>query len=77
MLNLKATTDANNFNNLLEKYGLNNFQHRLLARLATFVHNKVNIDQAPKLLKEQIVMNQQRRSQFKKQISNESAIKNT
>ena len=57
MLNLKATTDANNFNNLLEKYGLNNFQHRLLIRLATFVHNIVNIDQAPKLLKEQIVMN--------------------
>ena len=41
------------------------------------MHNKVNIDQAPKLLKEQIVMNQQRSSQFKKQISNESAIKNT
>jgi hypothetical protein len=77
LLNLKATADANNFNNLLENYGLNNFQHRLLIRLATFVHNIVNIEQAPKLLKEQIVMNQQRRSQFKKQISNESAIKNT
>ena len=30
MLNLKAmTADANNFNNLLEKCILNNFQHRL------------------------------------------------
>ena len=57
MLNLKATADVNNFNNLLENYGLNNFQHRLLIRLATFVHNIVNIEQAPKLLKEQIVMN--------------------
>jgi hypothetical protein len=57
LLNLKATNDANNFNKSLEKYCLNNLEHRLLIRLATFVHSIVNIDQAPKLLKEKIVMN--------------------
>ena len=49
---LKSKNDANNFNNLLENYGLLNFQHRLVFRMANFVHNNViNIDQAPKLLK--------------------------
>ena len=33
----------NNFNVLLENYGLNNFQHRLFIRMATFIHNIVNI----------------------------------
>jgi hypothetical protein len=37
--------------------GFNNFQHRLFIRMATFIHNIVNIDQAPKLLKDQIKMN--------------------
>ena len=57
MLNLNATVDANNFNTLLENYALNNFQHRLFIRMATFLHNIVNIEQAPKLLKDQIRMN--------------------
>ncbi len=56
-LNLNVTVDSNNFNVLLENYGLNNFQHRLFFRMATFIHNIVNIDQAPKLLKDQIKMN--------------------
>ena len=55
--NLKATVDANNFSKLLENYGLNNFQHRLFIRMATFLHNVVNIEQAPKLFKDQIRMN--------------------
>ncbi len=42
LLNLKATSNANDFNSILEKYGLNNFQHRLLIRMATFVYNIVN-----------------------------------
>jgi hypothetical protein len=46
-----------NFNVLLENYGLNNFQHRLFIRMATFIHNIVYIDQAPKLLKDQIKIN--------------------
>ena len=54
---LNATVDSNNFNVLLENYGLNNFQIRLFIRMATFIHNIVNIDQAPKLLKNQIKMN--------------------
>jgi hypothetical protein len=57
LLNLNASVDSNNFNVLLENYGLNNFQHRLFIRMATFIHNIVNIDQAPKLLKDQIKMN--------------------
>ena len=36
---------------------LKSTEHRLLVRIATFVHNIVNIEQAPKLLKEQLVMN--------------------
>jgi hypothetical protein len=44
-------------NSILEKYGLNNFQHRLLIRMATFVYNIVNVEQAPKLLKEQLILN--------------------
>ncbi len=39
-------------NTLLENYGLNNFQHRFFIRMATFLHNIVNIEQAPKLLKD-------------------------
>jgi len=38
LLDLKATSDANDFNSILEKYGLNNFKHRLLIRTATFEH---------------------------------------
>jgi hypothetical protein len=38
LLDLKATSDANDFNSILEKYGLNNFKHRLLIRMATFEH---------------------------------------
>jgi hypothetical protein len=44
LLNLNATVDSNNFNVLLENYGLINFQHRLFIRMATFIHNIVNID---------------------------------
>jgi len=57
LLNLKAKSDANDFNIILEKYGLNNFQHRLLIRMATFVFNIVNVEQAPRLLKEQLILN--------------------
>ena len=57
LLNLNATVDANNFKTLLENYGLNNFKHRFFIRMANFLHNIVNIEQAPKLLKDQIRMN--------------------
>ena len=36
LLNLNASVDSNNFNVLLENYGLNIFQHRLFIRMATF-----------------------------------------
>jgi len=57
LLNLNATVDANNFKTILENYGLNNFQYRFFIRMATFLHNIVNIEQAPKLLRDQIRMN--------------------
>ena len=57
MLNLNASVDANNFNTLLENYGLNNFQYRFFIRMATFLHNIFNIEQASKLLRDQIRMN--------------------
>jgi len=50
LLNLNATVDANNFSKFIENYGLNNFQHRLFVRMAIFLHNIVNIEQALKLL---------------------------
>ena len=79
LLNLNATVDSNNFNVLLENYILNNFQHRLFIRMATFIHNIVNIDQAPKLLKDQIKMNVKHTQmwlQSKKKISSKSTFKN-
>jgi hypothetical protein len=39
LLNLKATSDANDFNSIL-----NNLQHRLLIRMTTFVYNIVNVE---------------------------------
>jgi hypothetical protein len=57
LLNLKATSDANDFNSILEKYGLNILQHRLLIRMTTFVYNIVNFEQAPKALKRTINFN--------------------
>jgi hypothetical protein len=36
---------------------LKSTEHRLLIRMATFVHNIVNIEQASKFLKEKLVMN--------------------
>jgi hypothetical protein len=64
----------------LENYGLNNFQHRLFIRMATFIHKIVNIDQAPKLLKDQIKMNVKHTQmwlQSKKKISSKSTFMNT
>jgi hypothetical protein len=57
LLNLNATVDANNFNILLENYGLNNFQHRLFISMAAFIYNIVNIEQAPQFLRDQIGIN--------------------
>ena len=54
---LNASVDANNFNTLLENYGLNNFQHRFFIRMATFLHNIVNIEQAPNNLARLSLMN--------------------
>ena len=49
--------NPNEFNNLLEKYGLNKFQHRFILRASTLAHNIVNKANSPKTLKEKLVFN--------------------
>ena len=44
----------NNFNNELQKYGLFSFQHRLLNKLLTIIHNIKNSVKAPPILKDMI-----------------------
>ena len=78
-LNLNAI-NAKNFNVLLENYGLNNFQHRLFIRMEHFIHKIVNIEQAPKLLKDQIKMNVKMHKggyNLRNKISSKSIFKNT
>ena len=61
LLGIKANSsminNPNEFNNLLEKYGLNNFQHRFILRASTLAHNIVNKANSPKTLKEKLVFN--------------------
>lgn len=52
------TNDRNDFNNKLEKYGLNNLQHRIIIRLSSFIHKIVNNDEAPQLLKNELTTNE-------------------
>ena len=52
LINLNAKVDANN--NFLRIMVSITFS---IVRMATFLHNIVNIEQAPKLLKDQIRMN--------------------
>ena len=58
---LKVSPDSaessNEFNNRLEKFGLNNFQHRIIIRLATFIHKIVNSKGSPEQLKDQLKLN--------------------
>ena len=39
LFKIKSETDnKNDYNNLLEKYGLNNLEHRVIIRLSSFIH---------------------------------------
>ncbi|CAF0722438.1 unnamed protein product [Brachionus calyciflorus] len=53
------SSNFNELNNLLEKYGLFAFQHRALERMLTFSF-KIIQDNSPPLLKEQFVKNETR-----------------
>ena len=58
----KITPDSNDlkeFNNKLEKYGLNHVMHRILFRLANFTYKIVNLDESPKQLKAQLTLNKE------------------
>lgn len=46
---------SNNFNNFLEKYGLSNFQHRVILRIMIFIHKIVNKSDSPPFLKNSIL----------------------
>ena len=65
--------DLNEFNILLESYGLNNFQHRLFIRMSSLVHGILNNNNSPKLLREQIVFNKQLPKNYS--LLNENQIK--
>ena len=47
----KTNEELNEHNNKLEKFGLNAFEHRLLSRVAYFVHKITNDSKAPTDLK--------------------------
>jgi hypothetical protein len=49
--------DMNQYNNKLEKYGLNNFIHRIISRLSDFIHKIINKENSPELLKSQLILN--------------------
>ena len=59
MLNLKPPLNndistLNTHNNKLERFGLQNFHHRLLIKLLTFSHKIINEPEAPVELKRQL-----------------------
>ena len=72
--------DPNEFNIMLDNFGLNNFQHRLFLRAATLAHNIVNKENAPQLIKEQIVPNKEVQKNYNlrnvDQIKQHLALKN-
>jgi hypothetical protein len=49
----EATTNEqlNDHNNKLEKFGLHTFEHRLMSKMATFIHKVINNNNAPVELK--------------------------
>ncbi len=47
----QTNAELNGHNNKLEKFGLNTFEHRLMLKMATFVHKIVNNINAPIILK--------------------------
>ncbi|CAF0929813.1 unnamed protein product, partial [Brachionus calyciflorus] len=54
------SSNFNELNNLLEKYGLFAFQHRALERMLTFSFKIINFANSPPFLKEQLVKNETR-----------------
>ena len=64
---LKIKLNSSNFNeinNLLEKYGLFAFQHRALERMLTFSYKIINFANSPPRLKEQLVKNESRNLKY-------------
>ena len=58
------SSNFNELNNLLEKYGLFAFQHRALERMLTFSFKIINFANSPPLLKEQLAKNETRNQKY-------------
>lgn len=56
---INLASDFNLWNNKLEKYGLNAFQHRIIMRLSTYIYKIFTDDMAPAKLKLCFVYNSQ------------------
>ena len=55
--NIQFSSDFNLFNNTLESFNLNCFQHRLIIRLSTFIHKIINNSSSPPFLRKCLVKN--------------------
>ena len=55
--NIQFTSDFNLFNNTLESFNLNCFQHRLIIRLSTFIHKIINNPSSPLFLRKCLIKN--------------------
>ena len=56
---VQTSKDYNKLNNLLEKYGLANFQHRVIARTTAFSFKLLNDPNAPAALAKNLINNDQ------------------
>jgi hypothetical protein len=56
---IEDSSDFNKWNTLLENYGLNAFQHRLIIRISTYIHKILNIENSPKNLKNTFTTNEE------------------
>jgi hypothetical protein len=56
---VQTSKDYNKLNNLLEKYGLANFQHRIIARTTAFSFKVLNDSNAPVTLAKSLINNDQ------------------
>jgi hypothetical protein len=64
----------NMLNNTLEQMGLQNFQHRMLTRIALFIHKIISSESAPLNLKSQLVFNSTRELNYMLRNNNQLQI---
>ena len=78
LLGLKYTVmrsdDFNKLNNLLERYGLNNFQHRIITRNALFVYKIINLEKTAVDLTKSLITNEELNKKYPLRNTNELQI---